>query len=309
MKQPINILFAGYNVTGYDVLKESILANANYRVKAVLTLKDNNEFQDIYKSVYQLAVDNDIPVYTKNPKNINDIDIIFKDVDIIVSANYRYIFPGELLRKATLAAINIHGSYLPYYKGRSPNVWAIINGEDFAGVTVHQMVEEVDAGQIIIQKKIQICPEETGYSLLLKQLKQYPILISEALERVVSGKITVEFDNTDEGSYFPVRCPKDGVINWNSKSIVIYNWVRAQTDPYPGAFSYINGEKMYIWQTKVDDTISIGREYKPGQVVDIIKTEHNFKIIVATNDIHPLVLLNFNFDRQEINLHKFDCFI
>jgi len=108
------------------------------------------------------------------------------DVEVLVSVNYRYILGKRILNRFVWP-LNIHGSLLPRYRGRTPHVWAIINGETETGVTVHVMDEGVDTGPIIAQEKIPIGPSETGATMLEAFQDVYPRLVAESITRIGAG--------------------------------------------------------------------------------------------------------------------------
>lgn len=188
-----------------------------------------------------------IPVYCGNPREPIARDFYSKfNIEILISINYLFLIDKPLINLPSKIAFNIHGSKLPKYRGRTPHVWAIINGEKFTAVTAHLIDEGCDSGEIISQKIIEIGTNETGNDLLLKFQKIYPTLIKEILDTLSEGQLTLIPQDESQATYFGVREPKDGRVDWNWQKERIYNWVRAQAYPYPGAFTYLGGEKIII---------------------------------------------------------------
>ncbi len=168
----------------------------------------------------------------------------------IISVNYRYIIPKALYVYAAYA-FNIHGALLPAYRGRTPHVWSIINGELESGVTCHLLDEVVDAGAIICQRAVQIAPEDTGYTMLKKFEKIYPTLVLEAIERLEIGA-SLQVQDEAQASYYGKRTPDMGYIDFRKTAAEVVNFVRAQAPPYPGAYCYLsNGRKMTIHRLEV----------------------------------------------------------
>lgn len=164
----------------------------------------------------------------------------------ILSINYLFILETDILKLVTGYAVNFHGSLLPKYRGRTPHVWAIINGEKEAGVTAHLMNENCDDGDIVRQVIVPIENDDTGAIILEKYKELYPELVSQVVDDIESGIICCRKQDISKATYYGKRTPDDGEINWNWQKERIRNWVRAQAYPYPGAFSYAGDNKVII---------------------------------------------------------------
>ena len=162
----------------------------------------------------------------------------------------------DLISYPLKCAVNVHGSLLPKYRGRTPHVWAIINNEKKTGITAHMITSECDKGAIISQKEIPILDSDTGGSVLRKYTEVYPVLIDEVIEKILSGKLAgclIEQDET-KATYYSKRTPDDGEIDWNWQKERIYNWVRAMAPPeYPGAFFFDNEKKIVVQKIEYSD--------------------------------------------------------
>ena len=167
--------------------------------------------------------------------------------DLLLSVNYVFILPKRILDRARLAAFNIHGSLLPKYMGRTPVTWTIINDEVETGITVHEMVPDVDCGPIIYQEKIEITNDDTGGTLLSKISARYPFILNNVIQKLLKNNISRTPQNLNKRTFFGKRESVDGLIDWRWSARKVYNWVRAQTKPYPGAFGYVNGKKYRFW--------------------------------------------------------------
>ena len=136
---------------------------------------------------------NKIPIFLGNPRKGKAVDFLSKlNCDLLLSINYLYIIEQDLISLPKEYAINFHGSLLPKYRGRTPHVWAIINGETQTGVTAHLIDQNMDSGDIIHQIPIEINPEATGADLLKLFHIVYPELISKVLSNV--NKRTLTYD-------------------------------------------------------------------------------------------------------------------
>lgn len=197
--------------------------------------------------VIDLAHKEKIPLYIGNPRKA-EIDEFLKDkeIDVLLSINYLYLINENLISLPKQYAINLHGSLLPKYRGRTPHVWAIINNEKVTGVTAHLITTDCDAGDIVEQVEIPILEHETGNDILIKYTKEYPVLVETMLTKIRNNALAVKKQNHSLATFYGKRSPEDGIINWTWQKERIRNWIRAQASPYPGAYSFINGKKITI---------------------------------------------------------------
>lgn len=211
-----------------------------------------------FKSVIILDIcrQNYIPFFIGNPRKgkalkwLQENSIIFEN---LISVNYLYILENDILNFASNVAINLHGSLLPKYRGRTPHVWAIINGEKETGISAHLMNEKCDDGDLIKQVHVDIEEDDTGATILQKYNKLYPYLICEIIEGIETYSLNRIPQDSGKATYFSKRSPEDGLINWNWQKERIRNWVRAQAFPYPGAFTYLYGKKIIINKVEYSD--------------------------------------------------------
>ena len=188
-----------------------------------------------------------VPCYIGNPRRDSAEKFIKNfEVDVLLSVNYLFIVEHRILKYVKKYAINLHGSMLPKYRGRTPHVWSIINGETETGITAHLMVEDCDAGAIVHQERVPIKNFYTGNDLLEVFNSKYPVIINKVLSQVKNNSLTLVTQDEGKATYFGKREPKDGEISWDWQKERIYNWVRALSSPYPGAFTYSNGQKVII---------------------------------------------------------------
>lgn len=243
------ILFCGFGKLGKYCALE--LERLGYEIVYIFTHKEND-----IESVDTFAIDNDIDyTYLDARKDLTNIknNISNHKASYLISVNYRYIIPKEIFSLFE-HAINIHGSLLPKYRGRTPHVWSIINGEEYGGVSVHLIEKTVDTGDIIVQEPIKISEEDTGFTLLEKYQSLYPQILGKALLKINNGDKLIT-QNEANASYFGKRTPQMGYIDFYKSSNEVINFVRAQAYPYPGAYYYLNnGKKIIINKIVVNDT-------------------------------------------------------
>ena len=246
------VVFAYHDIgcTGIEALLD-----AGFDIKAVFTHVDDPGENRFFESVAQLCAERDVPVYAAEDVNhplwVERIRAM--QPDYIFSFYYRHLLKPELLQCAAKGAFNLHGSLLPRYRGRAPVNWVLVNGETETGVTLHQMVDRPDAGDIAGQKKVVIADDDTALTLHRKVKQAARELLDGLLPDFKAGKVSLTPQDENKASYFGRRTPADGELHWNRPARELYNLVRAVTQPYPGAFSYAGDRQLTVWQAKVID--------------------------------------------------------
>lgn len=220
--------------------------------------------------IIDLAVEQNVPVFIGNPREGRLLEFLEdKSCDIILSINYLYLIEKDIVCFPKRYAINFHGSLLPKYRGRTPHVWAIINGEKKCGITAHLIDEGCDTGPIIIQQEVEIKEDDTGQNILEKYKHLYPAIVKQVLNKVECNNIELSIQDETKATFFGRRTPRDGMIDWSWQINRINNWVRAQSDPYPGAYTFYDGKKIII--DKVDFTdIGFDSMLKNGTILKVI---------------------------------------
>lgn len=252
-----------------EVILNMLLRSGNV-IDFICTDKKSN-------GIINLAKEYGIPLFIGNPRSmLMDKFLLDKKIDLLLSINYLYLIEKNLITFPELFSVNLHGSLLPKNRGRTPHVWAIINGEKKTGVTAHLIDEGCDTGKIILQKEILIDERDTGGTILEKFQIVYPEIVSELIERIKIGNYTLKSQNEALATYNVKRTEADGEINWDWESERIRNWVRAQADPYPGAFTFMDSVKVIV------DEISIV-EFKFETVLNGTVLSSN-PIVVKTVD-------------------------
>ena len=242
------------------------LIRHKYDITAVFTHEDDPHENCWFGSVKNWAHERNIPVDTmqeiNSPQGIEKI--AQHKPDMIFSFYYRKMIAREILAIPKLGAFNLHGSLLPLYRGRCPVNWVLVNGEKSTGVTLHYMIAKPDAGDIVGQREVVINPADTARTLYDKLCRAAQLLMDDLLPVMKEGPIPRRRQNLAAGSYYGGRKPEDGRIDWNKSDAAIYNLIRAVTEPYPGAFAYLeDGEKIIIWQALPEET---GQGNVPGTV-------------------------------------------
>jgi len=249
--------------------------------------------------VKALALKNDLPIY--QPENINQeeyFELIKKIApDIIVVVAFGQILSPRILDLPKWGCINLHASLLPKYRGAAPINWAIIRGERVTGVTTMLMDQGLDTGDILMQQKLDILPEENAGELHDRLAQLGAETLIETIEKWKKGEIVPQKQEESEATYAPPLKKEDGLIDWGKPAEMIYNQIRGM-NPWPGAYTLLAGKRLKVFQTKLIKKVS---RKKPGTVLDI--TDEG--IVVGTGE-GRLLLTEIQLEsRKRISADKF----
>lgn len=244
------------------------LLDAGFDIAAIFTHADNAQENAFFGSVARLAAERAIPVYA--PDDVNHplwVDRIAElKPDVIFSFYYRNLLGEAILGSARLGAFNLHGSLLPAYRGRAPLNWVLVNGETQTGVTLHRMISRADAGAIIAQQAVEIADADDALSLHRKLTESAKHLLEGVLPTLKSGTFSETAQDESKASYVGRRTPEDGRLEWEKPAQTLHNLVRAVSDPWPGAFSFVGTHKFIVWKSRVRSDIAPARA---GTVISV----------------------------------------
>lgn len=241
------LVICAYHNVGYRCVEELLRQGAE--IALIFTHEDSPTEEIWFDSVSDLADRHGIPYLTTDinePANVERVREIAPA--FLFSFYYRNMIKSVVLDIPAQGALNLHGSYLPKYRGRVPVNWAVINGETETGATLHYMVEKPDAGDIVDQEGVEIAFTDTALDVFHKVTAAAVTVISRSWPLLREGKAARLPMDLASGSYFGGRKPADGRIDWTKPAVQIYNLVRGVTHPYPGAFTHLDGRKVVIWQ-------------------------------------------------------------
>ncbi|MBA3376386.1 MAG: methionyl-tRNA formyltransferase [Actinobacteria bacterium] len=163
---------------------------------------------------------------------------------------------SQLVREHFLAlaregVFGMHPTLLPRHRGRAAIPWAILSGLARTGVTLFEIVDETaDSGAIVGQVVIDIEADETAETLFERMSQAHVELIREFVPQLLARSAPRSRQDPSRASTWPKRTPADGIIDWETRAPYLYDWVRAQTRPYPGAFTFLGNEKVVVWRAR-----------------------------------------------------------
>ncbi|HKB55987.1 MAG TPA: formyltransferase [Lacunisphaera sp.] len=277
MSRP-RVLFFGYSEVGHDCL--DLLLTRGDHVIGLVTHEDNPHEKIWFKTPAAAAREKNIPVHT--PASVNTPEWIERissmTPDLILSVYYRNMISSTILALPRLGAWNMHGSLLPKYRGRAPVNWAVLHGEPRIGMTLHRMVKKADAGAVVDQEGVAIGPRDTAEQAFRKVLPCARAVLARQMDALLAGTARETPQDESQATYFGGRKPEDGRVVWTQTSRQIFNLIRAVTDPYPGAFTDVNGSRLMLWWAESDSPAARGRTGRPGEVLSVAP------LVIATGD-------------------------
>lgn len=262
----MNVAWIGFHMEGLPALQA--IAEAGYPVKGVITLTQEAAARRSGTLSYdETCARLGIPLY--KVRNINEPESVnllrSLDLDLAFVIGWSQILRPEALRTARIGMIGAHASLLPRHRGRAPVNWAIIRGETETGNSLIWLDPEVDRGDIIDQARIPISPYDTCQTIYEHVAESNRVMILRALGQLSKGvRPGLPQPETTE-PLLPGRTPKDGVVDWRRGAPEVYNFIRALTRPYPGAFSTLDEMRWVLWQA----ALLPGRKFTgaPGEIV------------------------------------------
>lgn len=267
----MRVIFMGTPDFATGTLEEIVLAG--HEVVGVVTQPDKPKGRGktlMPTPVKEVAMKYELPVY--QPKKVREPEFveILRSLkpDVMVVAAFGQIISKEILEMPKYGCINVHASLLPAYRGAAPIQWAVINGEKESGVTIMQMDEGIDTGDMIEKVVVPIAEDETGGSLFKKLSQAGAKLCVKVLKALEEGKAVREKQPEESTTpYAKMIDKKMGAINWENSAKEIEQLIRG-LNPWPSAYTKLQGKTLKIWRAAV---LFEDSNDAPGQVVQVTK--------------------------------------
>jgi methionyl-tRNA formyltransferase len=220
--------------------------------------------------------------------------------DLMIAVGWYHKLPRQVLDIAPAAGM--HASLLPDYSGGAPLVWAMINGEACTGITFFLLDEGVDSGPIIGQARTDIFDGDT-IATLYERIEDLGLeLLAKHLPEIAQGNALYFPQDELRRRIYPQRTPEDGQIDWTCAAETVRNFIRAQTRPYPGAFTHWKGKKLTVWACRrVDST-----KWQAGTAGNVLRLEPQFDNVIAIcGDAAALELTQVAYADKEMSGREF----
>jgi len=251
-----------FGYLGYSTVTREILENIDVDPELVISFTESVEKEYGRGVTYE-----DYPMIEVETINSQRAKEAIKDhnIDVLLVMGWPELLEPELIEAPEVGCVGRHLSLLPDRRGRAPVAWALIHGMDETGVSMFWIDNGVDSGEIIDQRVVSIDPDDHAEDLHNK--------CTEATITLLNGEILPRFRDGDfsgepqegEPTYTHPRRPDMGIIDWTDSAWSIHNFIRGQSHPYPGAFTYNQMDKVVMWKTRIEDeTVT---KAAPGTVV------------------------------------------
>jgi methionyl-tRNA formyltransferase len=277
------VLFIGSRV-GFEALNLLVIENCD--IHHVFIEKEHDHE---YEKYYQRSIEKCKRLSINFSVNSLQSEIIDKltqslnngqSINYIMSFGYRRMIPESVVKMANIAALGTHFSPLPRYRGFAPLNWVLINGETETAVNLFYLDKEVDNGDIVEKENVSIGYEDDINTLFEKCIVTFQDVMRRTIPKLEKGQFETLIQDNGKATYTCARNPEDGLIKWEWNSTKIYNLTRALTYPFPGAFSFLDGRKIFIWSCEENETPKYEGRIA-GKVVKVVK---NIGVVVLCGE-------------------------
>src|SRR5215210_4946569 len=248
----MRLVWVSFDVMGRDCLVAA--AEAGAEVAAVVTLPGpidpNRSGQCSFDEVAaRLAAPVIETADVNSPETTAAVRAV--DPDLIFVVGWSQLVGDEFIALARHGVFGMHPTLLPKHRGRAPVPWAILSGLSRTGVTLFEIEDgTADSGPIAGQVEVPIASDETATTLYDKLADAHVELVRQVVPQLLAGTAPRIPQDARRASAWPKRTPADGVIDWDTRARYLDDWVRAQTRPYPGAFTYLGDDKLVVWRAR-----------------------------------------------------------
>lgn len=256
------VLFIGSKHLGLATLRLLVSAAAD-RVAGVVTFDDGRDTRSALADIRTLAESAALPLLIS--EKATDLAAFAASLapDLALVVGWYRVLPATLLKSFPRGAYGVHFSPLPRYRGGSPLVWQIINGERQLGISLFRFTAGMDDGPLLLQDSVPIGPDDHVGDVLARAERRTLELLDGNLAAFLENRLEAREQNHDQATFCVMRRPEDGQIDWRQPARRVYDFIRAQSTPYPGAFSYLDQCKVTLWRARPLPALVFGQ---PGQV-------------------------------------------
>ncbi len=277
------VVFIGSKRLGLQCL-EKIHALAPETLTGVVTFDDSSDTRTVLDEFRSFGEAKAVTVEVAKDRRDSERFICDFEPDICLVVGWYWLITPETLRKVPRGFLGIHNSLLPKYRGAAPLVWAMMNGEQEVGFSLFSFTEGMDDGPV--WGKAAVAVDEHDYiGDVLKKLEARAVtFLDELWPSILEGSVKPAPQDHSQATYCSRRTPEDGDIDWSRSAAEVYRFIRAQSEPYPGAHSSVDGGmQLKLWRAQPVDAEFFGT---PGQVAQI----RDDGVYVICGDNRPLLL-------------------
>ena len=276
----MRILFMGTPDFAVETLET--LIHSEHEVIGVVTQPDKPKGRGgkvQFSPVKEAAIEAGIPVFQPNRVRdgafIEQLRSILPDVIVVVA--FGQLLTKEILELPRYGCLNVHASLLPKLRGAAPIQWSVIDGDKESGVTIQQMDEGLDTGDILLVEKYTLDPKETGGSLFDKLAKLGGPMVLKVLQMAEAGSLQPQKQDDAQHTYAKRLSKATGQMDFTKPANELERLIRG-LNPWPSAFCFLNGKMLKIWEADViEDTVSSDQDTEAGMIVDVAKDSFDVK--------------------------------
>lgn len=270
----LKLLFMGTPAFALPALE--LLHNSAHTLAAVVTQPDRLSGRGqvlSYSAVKKWTINNCIETF--QPEKLSkDAFLCWLDnlkPDLITTVAFGRMLSRQLLENPPLGCINLHASYLPAYRGAAPIHRAVIEGAEFSGVSIIDLTEELDGGDVYAQEKVAIGPDDTAGILHDRLAVKGASLLLKTINALADGSAVKTPQNRALVTYAPPLGPVDEVLDWNLSAVKLHNRIRGLS-PWPGAHTTLRGKRVKIWESMLATaTDQFSSRVIPGTILSVGK--------------------------------------
>jgi methionyl-tRNA formyltransferase len=288
MAPPHRILFLGSKALGLRVVQE-MHALAPDALTGILTIDDRADSRSVFAEFQSWAAAAAAPLHVATNRKHAEQLVSEIRPDLCFVVGWYWLISPAALASVPAGFLGIHNSLLPRYRGGSPLVWAIIHGETEVGFSLFTFGAGMDDGPVWAVGKTPLGPDDTVADVLARLEVETVRVVRATYPRILDGTASPRAQDHTQATYCAQRYPADGVIDWSKPAAFVHNFVRAQSEPYPGAFTYLNGKKLTIWKARREPHVYHGT---PGQIARLDPGG----VTVVCGDDRALVLEQVEYD-------------
>jgi len=193
------------------------------------------------------------------------------------------LIPRRLIAIAPRGGIGFHPTMLPEGRGRAPVAWTLLLGAR-AAVSLFQLTDEPDAGDLIAQREVLVLPDDYSEDLIARTNEVFKEVIAELAPKILATAMPATPQDHARATYYPKRTPEDGLIDWSCSTDQVYRLIRAAGRPYPGAFTFADSAKLTIWRATPAGPDVVPAKYEPSTPGTVIEVDAGRGVLIATGD-------------------------
>lgn len=262
-------------------------------VTAIVTFDDSDDTRSELTGLLALGERFGIPVHVARDRRHAESLVVASHADLCIVLNWYWLLGPACVASVRHGALGVHMSPLPRYRGSSPVVWQLINGESEVGFSVFTLSAGMDEGNLWAQGNVTVGPEDQVGEVLARLESAVGAAFDTLYPALLSGTASPYPQPDVTPTYCAARLPDDGGVDFTQSARRCHDFIRAQSRPYPGAFTLLSGERLIIWRAQALDMTYFGR---PGQIAHV--SEDGVTVICGDN--HSILLKTVGWRGEDV---------